>query len=142
MSKPSGWISRTMMITGLGIAAALATGFGQNDSQQSASAQTAPKPAPTSPPQLPTRTPPEQEPHTNIPYGQGLGKPPLEIRPEIMDLGSIRPNQRVSGTVYVQNVGDKWLKVLDLHPDCTCTKATISNPVIAPGQSVTIEAVY
>ena len=81
--------------------------------------------------------------HQHPPAPQGLlGKPPLEFRPEALDFGTVRPNQRLSGIVYLQNLGSNWLKIAYAKPDCSCTTIHLASDVIAPGQSVALEADY
>lgn len=89
-------------------------------------------PPATPPAGLPQRTPPQPV----------LGPPPIEFQPEIIDLGEVRPNQRLTASVKIHNPSDKWLKIASTKADCACTSVEVSDKMIAPGQSVLLNAHY
>ncbi len=132
-----------MKVLGLSIALGLSlsvTSFDSSNWAQNApsapAAQTQVSPTPASAPAKgAAQTPPP-------PTAPVLGNPPIEFRPAIIDLGTVRPNQQVTGTTYIHNLSDKWLRVAATRANCTCTKVNLTNTMIAPGQAVAMEAVY
>lgn len=74
--------------------------------------------------------------------GPVLGPPPVEFDPPVLDFGVVKPGQRVSGTVYIQNTSDKWLKIVSSKPSCTCTSVDLANTSLAPGERVPMRADY
>ena len=60
----------------------------------------------------------------------------------MLDLGVVRPGARASGTVYIQNVSDKWLRILSSKPSCTCTSVNLANTTLAPGERIPLRADY
>lgn len=96
----------------------------------------------------PVSTPHQPPPHQHQPpkprraSAPVLGKPPIEFHPELLDLGTIQPGERVTASVYMHNVSEKTLKVLYAKPDCSCTAANVSSDTIAPGQPIVLEVEY
>lgn len=90
---------------------------------------------PTVPANQPSQQPPRPRPTQPM-----LGPPPVEFHPEVLDLGTVRPNDRVFGQVQLQNVSEKWLKIVASRADCTCTSVNLADTLLAPGQSVPLEA--
>src|SRR5688572_17048321 len=116
-------------------------------------AQAAPPPAPSRSapaPTTPSRTATPDQPVSGDGHQHGgstpipvvLGQPPIEFDPPVLDLGQVRPNQRVSGTIYIQNLSDKALKILSSKADCTCTTVDLANTVIGPGERISFRADY
>jgi hypothetical protein len=109
-----------------------------NNVAQAPKPQTPPAVQPQSRPQPPVRDPHN---HGNeIPVV--LGQPPIEFDPPVLDLGQVRPNQRVSGLIYIQNLSDKALKILSSKADCTCTTVDLANTTIGPGERISFRADY
>ena len=145
------WIKRglTGLIIGIGLIA-IGCGQGAIASQnapappnQPAPAQ--PSPTQTAPPARPAVAPadPAAAQHDHAaPTQEVLGKPPIEFVPPILDLGVLRPGSRTSGTVFIQNVSDKWLKIVASKPSCTCTSVDLANTSLAPGERVPLRADY
>ncbi|MHC4990309.1 MAG: DUF1573 domain-containing protein, partial [Planctomycetota bacterium] len=46
---------------------------------------------------------------------------PVRFEPAQLDLGILRPQQEVTSTFKVHNLGDKPLRILTLKPSCACT---------------------
>lgn len=117
-----------------------------NQVVQTPPANPATDPAAPSAPQRPANpgAPPSSHDHSRggPPATPVLGAPPIEFDPPELDLGIVRPNQRVSGTIYIQNISDKWLKILSSKADCTCTSVDLSNTMIAPGERIPMRADY
>lgn len=117
--------------------------FSAADQSASAPTQAAAKPA-----ALPTAPPPAPEPARPAPpVGQQpahptLGPPPIEFDPPLLDFGTIKPGQRLNGTIYIHNVGDKPLRIAHTKADCTCTTVNLANVTIAPGERIGMLAEY
>jgi hypothetical protein len=74
--------------------------------------------------------------------GSLLGPPPVQFDPPLLDLGTLRPGAKTSGTIMVHNISDKWLLIKDSKASCTCTAISLANTSIAPGQAVPLEVGY
>lgn len=71
-----------------------------------------------------------------------LGPPPVRFEPESLDLGTMKPGEKVSGTVMIHNISDKWLTVKESRASCTCTAINLANTTIAPGQAIPLDVSY
>lgn len=131
------------------IAMALAVGVGGCDrsapggatQQNSVSAAASKTAATQQPPAAPARP---QRPHDPYapPASPILGSPPIKFDPPLLDLGVVRPNQKLSSTINIQSVSDEPLKIVWTKASCTCTSVDLSNTIIAPGQSIPMHADY
>ena len=148
------------IVGGFAVVLLIATGCDQTASSGNASnavqtsnttAQIATAPAPAQAPAQPPardassgaqRTPGDGHQHGSTPIPVVLGQPPIEFDPPVLDLGEVRPNQRVSGTIFIQNLSDKALKILSSKADCTCTTVDLANTVIGPGERISFRADY
>ncbi|MCI0365136.1 MAG: DUF1573 domain-containing protein [Phycisphaerales bacterium] len=109
-------------------------GLTKTDANQSAA-------PPAAGPAQPGRTTASGKPMPGLAKG-ALGPPPIVFEPAILDLGEVRPNQRVSGTIYIRNTSDKALKILTTKPDCSCTSINLTNVPLLPGEQVAMEPTF
>jgi hypothetical protein len=91
---------------------------------------TAPQRA-VSPPAAPQQRPPSL-----------LGAPPVQFEPATLDLGTLKPGAKASGTIIVHNISDKTLTIKATRASCTCTTINLANTVLAPGQAVPLDVAY
>ena len=67
--------------------------------------------------------------------------PPIRVIPRELDWGSILPEQQVEGSVQLQNISDKPLKIIAVQSSCKCTTTKdLDGQVIPPGGQVTLDA--
>lgn len=70
------------------------------------------------------------------------GGPKLFITDSIQNLGEIAESQTIEFAFIIKNTGDATLKVLDVTPDCDCTKVRIIKPTIEAGEQGEIRVAF
>lgn len=63
----------------------------------------------------------------------------ISVNPTSFDFGDMKQQQTKSGIVTVTNEGAAELRIQDVKADCGCTVPTLTNNVLAPGESTEIE---
>lgn len=63
--------------------------------------------------------------------------PRIVVEPASQELGEV-PQQKIELTYTVRNEGESELQILKISTSCDCTKATIDQDQIAPGQSAVL----
>lgn len=63
--------------------------------------------------------------------------PRIVVEPASQELGEV-PQQKIELTYTVRNEGQSDLEILKISTSCDCTKASIAQDKIAPGQSVVL----
>lgn len=61
-------------------------------------------------------------------------KPPIQIIPDKIDLGTIAPGGKTAHSVKIKNVGDKPLDFKEAVPTCKCTKPEMVKQYLEPGE--------
>ncbi len=68
---------------------------------------------------------------------------PKVVVPETeFDFGKVVQNATVSHTFWIKSVGDDTLRITRIVPGCGCTKAPVTDSVLAPGDSTRLEIVF
>lgn len=70
------------------------------------------------------------------------GDPPLDVTPETLDMGKLRPGQKVTKSWTLLNISDKPLHILATKASCTCTSVNLQDKMLGPGESVELKAEY
>lgn len=68
------------------------------------------------------------------------GPPTLVSEPGTRDVGDVRQGGTVETSFQLRNVGREVIRVTEIEKECSCTQATLSGSVIAPGESVWLDA--
>ena len=67
--------------------------------------------------------------------------PPVRVFPRVLDWGTIDPEVEVEGSVELQNISDKPLKIIAVQSSCKCTTTKeLDGKIIPPGGQVTLDA--
>lgn len=64
------------------------------------------------------------------------------IRENSFDFGKVPQRAKVSKIFYVINEGTDTLEILKIKPGCGCTKAPVTDRLVAPGDSTIIEIIF
>jgi hypothetical protein len=99
--------------------------------------------APVAPaPGMPATPAGSQAPAVTLPPGTQLGLPPITVDPPILDLGFMAPKAGGKGAFKLTNSSGQPLKIVAVTPSCKCTTTSaLAGSVLAPGQTVSLEAV-
>ena len=66
----------------------------------------------------------------------------VKFASEIVDLGTIKQGNPVTGTFTLTNIGNEPLIIESVTPGCGCTKSDYTKEPILPGKTGTITATY
>jgi hypothetical protein len=67
--------------------------------------------------------------------------PPIRVFPRVLDWGKIDPEVEVEGSVQLQNISEKPLKIIAVQSSCKCTTTKeLDGKLIPPGGQVTLDA--
>ena len=66
----------------------------------------------------------------------------LRFSPNVIDVGTIRyDGGPVTVTFVCENISSKAVTILDVHPQCGCTRPVFQREAIAPGATAKVEVV-
>lgn len=68
--------------------------------------------------------------------------PQVHVPDSTFDFGKVVQNVTVSHSFWIHSVGDDTLRITRIVPGCGCTKAPVTDSVLAPGDSTRIEIVF
>lgn len=68
--------------------------------------------------------------------------PKVHVPDSTFDFGKVVQNVTVSHSFWIHSVGDDTLRITRIVPGCGCTKAPVTDSVLAPGDSTRIEIVF
>lgn len=73
------------------------------------------------------------------PTGQ-LDLPAVRVEPSSINLGTVRPGVRMTGSATIVNTGNTPIRIVQSKADCACTSVDLANTVIEPNQSIPLYA--
>lgn len=97
-------------------------------------AQPAARPGPTLPPQGPT--------WQDLTQGKKVSAPPVTLEPEVIELGDVPINTKISRIVRMTNTGSETLTIEGVMSTCWCTAGEPSSRVIEPGQTTELAVTF
>ncbi|MBD3403881.1 DUF1573 domain-containing protein [candidate division GN15 bacterium] len=71
-----------------------------------------------------------------------LAGPKIEIPDSEFDFGKVIQHVTVSHSFWLKSVGDDTLRITKIVPGCGCTKAPVTDSVLAPGDSTRLEIIF
>jgi|SRR5690606_9019773 len=69
-------------------------------------------------------------------------KPQLQLSTYTYDFGIIKKDTSYTGSVVLTNIGNSSLHIEDISAGCSCTKSTLSNCDIQPGDTSLLTFTY
>lgn len=66
----------------------------------------------------------------------------VKFASEVVDLGTVKQGNPVTGTFTLTNIGTEPLIIENVTPGCGCTKSDYTKEPIMPGKTGTITATY
>jgi hypothetical protein len=67
---------------------------------------------------------------------------PVQIEPDVLDLGDLPPNTQVQGEFKITNVGSEPLRIKAAMSTCACTVAQLGETEITPGRAIILPVTF
>ena len=81
-------------------------------------------------------------PQASLPLSPTSAPPALTFDPPSLELGDVRPGQKVTRTVTYRNTGDQALNIVWVQSSCGCTVAQPEKRSLAVGESGRLTVAY
>ncbi|WP_299254898.1 DUF1573 domain-containing protein [uncultured Cytophaga sp.] len=68
--------------------------------------------------------------------------PTIQLDKSVVDLGSVKPNEKVTSEIHIVNIGKADLTIRSIRTSCSCVEAFADKLTLKPGASTVVKIVF